>query len=174
MNRSWLGMVVVLTLGACGGAAEQTDSGEGTATDATSGGNAPAPSEITGPPRPWEEMSFDDRRQYMVDEVLPRMAPLFEEHDAERYAGFSCDGCHGADMRDRNFEMPNPGILALHPTGTEEQEQMVRDHPETVRFMFNHVLPTMQQLLDAPDFNAETGVGWSCYGCHTSGESAAE
>jgi len=125
----------------------------------------------------WAEMSREDKRNYMSEAVMPRMAELFEEYDSERFAGFSCDGCHGEDMRSREFAMPNPGILALSATGTPEQQQMVQEHPEMVRFMFNRVLPTMQQLLGAPDYDEATGDGFTCFACHTragSSETAVE
>ena len=66
--------------------------------------------------------------------------------------------------------MPNPDILVLHPTGSAEQKAMVEQHPKMVRFMFNHVLPTMQDLLGAPDYDEATKSGFSCYACHPSAQ----
>ena len=163
MHRTWFVTVAAITLMACGGGAAETGAGAG-AGQGTGGGETAT--EVPSPPAPWAEMSADDRRHWMADEVLPRMAPLFEAHDAGRFGDFGCESCHGDDMVARNFEMPNPGILALHPTGSDEQHQMVRDHPQMVRFMFNRVVPTMQQLLGAPDFDEATGEGFSCYHCH--------
>ena len=124
---------------------------------------------------PWEEMSHEDQGAWMAQEVMPRLGPMFEQYDPERYAGFTCQGCHGASAQERGFEMPNPDIMALHPTGTPEQQQMVQDHPEMVRFMFTKVLPTMQTLLGASPYDEATQTGFSCYACHPSagGEVAA-
>lgn len=118
------------------------------------------------PPDAWTAMAHADRRAWMVSEVLPRMSELFAEYDGARYAGFGCASCHGRDARAHGFAMPSPALPALFPTGTPEQHQMVRDYPDGVRFMFNRVLPTMQTLLGAPDFDAATGEGFSCYACH--------
>jgi hypothetical protein len=101
------------------------------------------------------------------------MSTLFAAYEGERYADFDCATCHGADARERNFAMPNPSILPLHPTGSEGQHQAVRDYPEGVRFMYNQVLPTMQALLGAPAFDETTGEGFTCYACHTHAESSA-
>lgn len=103
----------------------------------------------------------------MVREVLPRMSALFAAYDGERYAEFECATCHGEDARERDFAMPNPSILPLHPTGSAGQHQTVRDHPEGVRFMYNQVLPTMQALLGASAFDEATGAGFTCFACHT-------
>jgi len=170
MHTKWQSAALALAL-AAGGAppAEATTDTTDTATDASATTGGDTEDVVPSPPTPWEEMSMDDRRRWMGTEVLPRMAPLFEEHDAERFGGFGCESCHGDDMVDRSFEMPNPGILALHPTGSEEQQQMVQEHPEMVRFMFNRVVPTMQTLLGAPDFDVATGEGFSCYYCHPRG-----
>lgn len=121
---------------------------------------------VPSPPRPWAEMSGDEHRAWMVEEVLPRMTVAFQAHDAERYANFGCATCHGPGARERGFEMPSPALPALYPTGSPEQQQMVREHGDMVRFMFNRVLPPMQTLLGAADFDAETQQGFSCYACH--------
>jgi hypothetical protein len=105
----------------------------------------------------------------MVREVMPRMGTLFEEHDPERYAGFSCDGCHGEDPAARSFAMPNAGIMALHPTGSPEQQAMVRDKREMVVFMFQRVIPTMQTLLGEAPYDETTREGFSCFACHPRG-----
>jgi hypothetical protein len=134
------------------------------------GGPAPEPETPSGdphaPPEAWTTMPHDARQAWMMDEVLPRMSALFTEHDADRYAGFGCASCHGTDARAHQFRMPSPALPALYATGTPEQRQMVTDYPEGVRFMFNRVVPTMQTLLGAPDYDAATGEGFSCYACH--------
>lgn len=160
---AFLVAVPVAAVAGCGGAtAEQ-------ATTAAASTERSEP-EIAAPPAPWAELSFDDRKAHMAHEVLPAMASVFESYDQEAYAGFSCDGCHGDDMRERGFAMPSPALPALYPTGTPEQRQMVREHPRMVRFMFNRVLPTMQKLLGAEPFDEETGRGFSCFACHPRAE----
>ncbi len=128
---------------------------------------------IQGPPRPWAELSRDERAQHMSREVTPRMSALFAAYDGERYADFDCATCHGPDARERNFAMPSPSILPLHATGTEGQLQAVRDYPEGVRFMYTTVLPSMQTLVGAARFDETTGEGFTCYACHTHAEDSA-
>lgn len=146
--------------------------GAGTA-EPTTQETTPTPSldEITGPPKPWGEMTFDERKRYMGREVLPVMTELFKSYDPGEFSGFFCDTCHGDDPADRNYAMPSPSLPTLYPTGSPEQEQAVRDHPEMVRFMFNRITPTMQRLLGAPEFDATTGEGFTCFACHPRGES---
>lgn len=126
--------------------------------------------EIPRPPKPWAEMTPEEKGQYMGAEVLPYFRTLFREYDPEEFATVNCATCHGADMNERGFEMPNPDILALHPSGTPEQQAMVEAHPRMVRFMFRHVVPAMRQMLDQPEFDEETGEGFSCYFCHPHAE----
>lgn len=154
--------LVVAALAGCGGASPEPAT---TTTDTSIPGPADE-TDITGPPKPWLEMTFDERKRYMGEQVMPVMAPMFENYDMGEFSGFSCDTCHGEDMQERAFAMPNPGLPALHATGTPEQQQMVEEHPEMVRFMFNDVLPTMQTLLGAEPFDEETGLGFSCFACH--------
>lgn len=147
-------LVLALTIG-CGGPSTTT-------TTTTSS----VPAAVPGPARPWPELSRAERGGHMSREVLPRMTELFATYDAERYADFDCTTCHGADARERAFAMPSPSLVALHPTGSEGQHQTVRDYPEGVRFMYGRVLPMMQALLGAPEFDETTGEGFTCYACH--------
>jgi cytochrome c553 len=133
------------------------------------GGTTEETTTVADEPQAWEQMSFDERKAFMASDVMPRMAPLFEQHDAERFAGFSCANCHGDDAQARNFEMPNPSIMALYPTGTQEQQRMVQEQRPMVMFMFNQVLPAMQELLGAQPYDEATQTGFSCYACHPSG-----
>lgn len=126
------------------------------------------------PDKPWPSLSTPERKAHMSDHVVPVMEAHFKRHDPKRYASFSCDTCHGADMVERAFKMPNPSLLALHPTGSAEQHKMVEQYPEMVKLMFNHVLPDMQTLLGAEPFDAETKTGFSCYACHPAAEPALE
>ncbi len=135
------------------------------------GGAAEAPATTPEPAEPvaWDDMDMDQRRSFMGHEVTPRMAELFEGHDAERYAGFSCEGCHGETGADRNYAMPNPDLYTLYATGSQEQLDMVNNQRPMVNFMFQEVVPAMKELLDAPDYDAETQEGFSCYYCHPNG-----
>lgn len=156
MLRRVLAGWFLIVLVSCGGAQGAGGTEPGGADSAT----------VPSPPRPWVEMSGDDHRAWMMDEVLPRMTLAFQAHDEQRYANFGCGTCHGPNAREAGFEMPSPALPALYPTGTPEQQQMVREYPDMVRFMFNRVVPPMQTLLGAPDFDAQTQQGFSCYACH--------
>lgn len=115
-------------------------------------------------------MDHAARSGFMASQVVPYMSELFQEYDADEYASFGCADCHGAGAAARDFAMPSPDLLALHPSGSLEQQAMVQEHPRMVRFMFNHVVPAMKTMLGAEDYNEETGEGFSCYTCHPSAE----
>lgn len=157
-------LALALTLAACGASSSGASSPRAPAT------SEPTAAPIPGPTRPWGELSQDERRAHMTREVLPRMTELFAAYDPVRYDGFGCATCHGDDARERGYAMPSPSLLPLHPTGSEGQQQMVREHADGVRFMYNRVLPTMQALLGAPAFDENTGEGFSCFACHPRAE----
>lgn len=157
--------LILLVTAGCGASPEPATTTSGTAP----GTGEPGPA---GPPEPWVEMDFDERRRYMGEHVLPAMTELFEEYDPGEFSAFSCDTCHGDDMRERMFAMPSPSLPALYPTGHPQQRAMVEEHPEMVRFMFNRVVPRMQQLLGAQPFDETTGTGFTCFACHPLAEDA--
>lgn len=126
--------------------------------------------EIPRAPKPWEEMSQDEKGRFMAEAVVPYMRDLFREYDPEAYASFGCASCHGPDMSARGFEMPSTSLLPLHPSGSPEQQAMVEAHPRMVRFMFNHAVPAMRTMLGRAEYDATSGEGFSCYTCHPHAE----
>ena len=160
-------ILCALGLAGCGGGGGDAEgSTEPTEAETTGSETASAdPDAIPSPPSPWEEMDHEARAGWMASEVMPRMGERFAEFDGERYADFSCATCHGPNAREEGFEMPSNSLPALPATGTDEQHAMVAQYGDMVRFMFQNVLPTMQTLLAAPDYDEETHEGFSCYAC---------
>ncbi len=155
---------LVSMLVACGGAGA---SGGTTAHEETASTSSSAP-ELTPPPRPWAELSHDERRAHMVQHVLPAATDLFTSWRPDDYEDFGCDTCHGADAGSRDFAMPNPALLTLYPTGTVGQQQVLAENTEACTFMFSRLVPAMQTLLAAPEFDPRTHQGFSCFSCHPS------
>jgi hypothetical protein len=104
-------------------------------------------------------MSAEDREFYMIGKVLPIMHELFARHDAQRYGGFSCESCHGENMRDVNYEMPVSTIFRLPEPGSSGWRAMEATQADAVRFMQEEVTPTMGTLLGQDDY--------TCFHCHT-------
>lgn len=145
--------ILSLSLAACGGASPPPATPEARVTP-------------TPPERPWAELSMDERRAHMARHVVPVMSDLFGRYDEARFSDLSCDTCHGENAAERDFRMPNPDLLALYPTGSVGQYQMVEQYPLGVRFMFSEVVPAMRTMLGAAEYDAATGEGFSCYACH--------
>lgn len=150
--------ISILALASCGGSSD----GGGTTTEPTTSGDEDAVPTADG----WEGLSHDAKLAWMQQEVLPRTREQFVEYDADRYADYSCATCHGDGAASGDFAMPSLSLPSLPATGTPEQRQMVRDYPEGTRFMFNDLLPLVQTLLGAPEFDEDTGEGFSCFSCH--------
>jgi hypothetical protein len=107
-------------------------------------------------------MSYEDREMDMVGRFLPIMAEIFRENDAEHYANFGCESCHGNDMRERNFAMPSTHLSPVPLPGTPAYQRMASEHPDETRFMEEVVMPAMQTMLGM-------GATFTCNGCHPVG-----
>lgn len=156
---------LALTLVACGGGRAS----ESRATTTTAAASSTSAHDYVPPPMPWAEMDHEARRAHMVQHVLPASTDLFAEWDAARYQDFSCQTCHGADASARDFAMPNPALITLYPTGTIGQERVLREHTEACTFMFSRLVPAMQTMLGAPDYDPATHEGFTCFSCHPRG-----
>lgn len=132
--------------------------------------------ELPSPPKPWDTMTFDEHFLYMTEHVTPVMAAKFRAYDAERYATFSCETCHGNDMVERKFAMPNPALLVL-PNPTSPEWAAIRKDPAAdpaMGFMWHDVWPSMAHMLGTTIFNPATRQGIGCNSCHLHEPAAAQ
>ncbi len=162
MSRQISIAIVAAMLAACSGPSAQGE-GEGEGTQTTGGERQHASAReligINGPEKPWSEMNHEEKEMDMIARFLPIMTEVFQEHDAEEFGNFGCESCHGADMRERNFEMPSAHLPPVALPGTPAYREMASHEPEMMRFMEEGVTPTMQTMLGM-------GATFTCNGCH--------
>jgi hypothetical protein len=116
---------------------------------------------VDGYDRRWAQLDFGEKMAVMTDVVEPRMRAEFQAFDAERFANFSCETCHGAGASDGTYAMPNPDLPHLWEKGWFKKHR--KETPKTVRFMWKDVELTMSDLL-----GVSTGSGGelACWTCH--------
>jgi len=149
----------------CGGtqpAAESAPPPEAPATAAPPPAASAPTAGAEAPQKLWKDRSKDERREYMKTVVAPKMAGLFKEFDAKRFADPNCMTCHGSGAKAGTFQMPNPELPKL----TSFEAEM-KEHPEITKFMAEKVVPEMAKMLDMPPFDPATKQGFGCAGCHT-------
>ena len=103
----------------------------------------------------FDDLSDTDKAAYMASDVMPEMAAVFQSHDAEAYADFSCATCHVNGSVDGTFAMPDAGLPPLSEDG------FPYDSDEMGIFMGEQVLPKLNELLGPTD------GGRPCVTCHT-------
>jgi len=177
VTRAPLWAPLILVLAACGGSDDASQGGGGSSGGETedddgwgdwdeeeepqveSHHGAIEELGISGPDKPWEEMSHEEQEWYMVGKVLPIMKELFAEHDEERYAGsYGCETCHGENMQEVEYEMPPASSYKVPAPGSEAWTSMEGIFGDTVTFMKETVTPTMGTLLGKDDY--------TCFHCH--------
>jgi len=148
---------------ACGGA---TDEDTSEPTTATTGGEAEPTEPVAAMPERFDDMTREQKLTFMRETVMPEMTALFQELDGERFADFGCADCHGEDMQEVDFAMPN-GVAPL----THEQIPAIfeSDQPMAV-FMTQRAWPRMAELLGEDLYDPETHEGFSCFNCHATAE----
>jgi hypothetical protein len=150
--------IVILGLAACGDSSEVAEEAGGE-TEATTGGETEAPQN-------WADMDQEARGRFMATVVLPEMQTMFQEFNAEEYADFSCETCHGANAREVEFRMPN-GLAPLDP---ESVPAMFQSTQPMAQFMTQRVWPRMAEMLQMQPYDPETHQGFSCFNCHATSE----
>jgi hypothetical protein len=141
------------------------------------GGSQPAPSAPAAPSEPgaapageapaeggdlvWkDDMPTKDKATFMKKKVQPAMAKVFQDHDAKKYANFSCKTCHGADMKPK----PVDALPELHFKDGKLEEEAKQ--PEMFKFMHEQVVPKMAELFGKQPYDPKTNTGFGCNGCH--------
>ncbi|MGF1466610.1 MAG: hypothetical protein ACFCGT_10785 [Sandaracinaceae bacterium] len=113
-----------------------------------------------------EDLTFQQQKRFMAENVVPRMGEVFRELDAEEFAEIRCSTCHGENAEEVHFEMPND----LHPLVLSEIPAMFTSEDEHLRttatFMAERVGPTMAELLGVEPYSEVTGTGFGCLDCH--------
>jgi hypothetical protein len=119
--------------------------------------------EAAAEPATWADMDRKQRMTHMGTVVMPKMKESFQASNAEQYEKFKCQTCHGDDMKEVDFKMPN----AITPLAAADPLQSGMDMDEEVaKFMNEFVMVQMGELLSMEaDPKGEKG-GVSCFTCH--------
>ncbi len=134
---------------------------------AACGSKAPAPSQPSAPAKaalpdvPFDKLDQDQRAEFMKQQVVPAMTPLFQAHDAKSFAEFGCQTCHGKGAKDGHFDMPNPELPKLDFSNMKKFKQ------EDLDWMKHDIMPNMAKLLSLEPYSPENPKGFGCLGCHT-------
>lgn len=126
------------------------------------GGEQPAQRGDTVEPEiDWASAGRDARVMHMTFGVLVDMADLFQSFDSGRYVSFTCTTCHGADMVEVDFKMPNT-LYPLDPDNLPSPGSHDPREAAYARFMSDVVTPRMGALLGDKSFAGNDG----CFRCH--------
>lgn len=111
-------------------------------------------------PAPWDELDHEQRLEFMRQVFEPEMKAVFQDFDASLFEDFKCETCHGSNMVEVDYAMPN-GLIPLDSQGRPAEPsynaQALGD------YMSDEVVPLGQDLLEQP----ATGLNrWGCFACH--------
>lgn len=110
----------------------------------------------------WAAMSFEEKKNYMKNVVMPTMRAEFVAFDSVRFSAMNCRTCHGSGVKAGDFKMPNSRIAKL----TMNFEEMAHDNPNYMEFMGKVVKPKMAALLGVQPYSHENKSGFGCQNCH--------
>lgn len=99
----------------------------------------------------------DEKLTFMGTKIFSPMQKLFTEHNKERYKEFACETCHGKDMKEKKYAMPN--IKPLDPANMPKGS--------TATFMREKVMPEFAKILGKELYDDKTKKGFGCFSCHT-------
>ncbi|MEZ4365843.1 MAG: hypothetical protein R2939_06095 [Kofleriaceae bacterium] len=137
-----------------GSAAGSADAGSAAA------GSAAAPTTII-----FAELDHEAQVDVMKTKVMPAMKAAFQQFDGKEFAKFTCKTCHGNDAKERDYEMPNPGLSRL-----DFAELEAGKHRKAAEFMGKVVKPEMARILGEAEYSDDHPDGFGCLDCHLTKE----
>lgn len=112
----------------------------------------------------WDiDAEFEWKSAWMAECMVPAITPLMQAIDAERFADFSCENCHGEDFAGGTFAMP-----ATTPLSWDEAATWDPDFFDGMTFMgpMGEVAGTAAATLGYEPFSMDNPDGFGCGGCH--------
>ncbi len=120
--------------------------------------------QLGAPGTSWAAKNVEQRFGYMAAQVHPVMSKVFIDYDPDN-VGFDCSNCHGSEMEQVDYSMPNKALYAL-PKNRPYDDAIDYDDKIAV-FMMTKVTPSLQELLNKGE-GPPTKV--SCFTCHPTSE----
>lgn len=156
--------LVAVALASCGGSTSEPavaeESSPQTAASAPASAEA-EPHKLPPAPEAWsDDLSHELKAAFMVERVMPAMAPVFAQAPE-----FNCATCHGkAQVESREFHHPNQALPRL--TFENGAITSFTTNPEVSKFMAEKVLPAFAQVMGKPLMSETEPNGMGCNGCH--------
>ncbi len=114
----------------------------------------------------WRFMTFEKKHERMTFVIHPVMMERFQKFYKTEAPELTCVSCHGEAPERVDYDLANTSLKAL----SRERVRLlyVEDAVLTKEQAFkrDNITPTMARLLGVPAYDPNTGLGFSCFGCH--------
>jgi hypothetical protein len=114
----------------------------------------------------WRHLSFEQRHAQMTFGVHPTVAEHYQEFYGTEAPTLTCRSCHGEDAERVRYQIAYTPIDDLRPSQVRLLYLPDAAPSDEQRFKRDVITPLMAQLMDVPAYDAATGTGFSCFGCH--------
>ena len=141
---------------ACGGNEPDSKAPQGGTTPADSAAPAAGGAQTGATPAAGGLPAFstltskEQQMDRMKTVVMPKMSKVFTDHDATKYASFSCKTCHGPE-----YKQPQQFLPKLKLSGDGFQK-MSADKPDIVKWMHESVEPQMAAAMGEKPYDMKT------------------
>lgn len=110
----------------------------------------------------WHFMSFEQRHSAMTFLIHPSMMEHYKTDAPE----LACESCHGAGAESVGYEMSNTTLVSLDPKRVRRLYLHEADLTDEQLFKRDNITPAMARLMGVSPYDPQSGLGFSCFGCH--------
>jgi hypothetical protein len=110
--------------------------------------------------------TFEQRHAEMTFLIHPILMERYQAFYQTEAPVLRCTTCHGEDAERERYQIARPPLDDLKPALVRKLYLPGAALSEEQRFKRDEITPLMARLMGVPAYDAATGLGFSCFGCH--------
>ena len=137
-----------------------------TATEPVAKPDLAAPAIAIPAENEWRFLTFEQRHAEMTFLIHPLMMERYQAFYQTDAPDLQCTTCHGEQAERDRYQIAKTPLVDLKPAAVRALYLPGAVLSEEQRFKRDVITPLMARLMGVAAYDATTGLGYSCFGCH--------
>ncbi|MEM7541204.1 MAG: hypothetical protein AAF384_06400 [Pseudomonadota bacterium] len=117
----------------------------------------------------WQFLSFAKRHSQMTFLIHPVISERYQKFQDTEHPEITCRSCHGPEPERASYKMSNSTLDDLDPENVRALYLADAVLTPYQKFKRDNITPAMARLMGVAKYDPDSGLGFSCFGCHRRG-----
>ena len=114
----------------------------------------------------WRFLTFEQRHAEMTFLIHPILMERYQAFYQTEAPVLQCTTCHGEHAERDRYQIAKTPLVDLKPAAVRELYLASVVLSDEQRFKRDVITPLIARLMGVAAYDAESGLGFSCFGCH--------